>query len=74
MSRAERHACTVARDDGSRISAITVDATDLKGRERTVRLNGNRAGRVAAALHDIVRAAGVGSRPGRRPGPSSWTR
>lgn len=62
MSRAERYACTVARDDDGRITAITVDATDLEGHERTVRLNGNRASRVAAALHDLVRAAGVGSR------------
>lgn len=62
MSRAERFACTVARDLDGRVTSITVDATDLEGNERVVFLNGSRAARVASALHDVLRAAGVGSR------------
>ncbi len=61
-ARAERYACVVSRDEDGRITAVTIDATDLEGRERVVALNGTRAGRVAAALHDILRGAGMGSR------------
>ena len=62
MSRAERFACTVTRDADGRITSITVDAVDLEGNERAVVLNGSRAARVAAAIHDVLRGAGVGSR------------
>ncbi len=62
MSRAERFACTVARDVDGRVTSITVDATDLEGKERAVFLNGSRAALVASAVHDVLRAAGVGSR------------
>jgi len=62
MTRAERFSCAVVRDGEGRITAIAVDATDLEGRERTICLNGTRAARVAAAVHDVLRAAGVGSR------------
>lgn len=62
MSRAERFACTVARDVDGRVTSITVDATDLEGNERVVFLNGSRAARVVSAIHDVLRAAGVGSR------------
>ncbi len=61
-TRAERYTCLVTRDDDGRVVAFTIDATDLEGRERMVSLNGTRAGRVAAPLHDILRGAGVGSR------------
>lgn len=61
-ARAERFVLTVARDDDGRISAFIVDATDLEGHERTICLNGARAGRVAAGVHDVVRAGGVPSR------------
>lgn len=62
MSRAERFVCTVARDVDGRITSITVDATDLEGNDRTVFLNGARAARVASAIHEVLRAAGIGSR------------
>lgn len=62
MTLAERFSCTVCRDDDGRVSSITVDATDLEGKDRRIFLNGARAARVAAAIHDVLRAAGVGSR------------
>ncbi len=62
MSRAERFACTVTRDADGRITSIAVDAVDLEGNERAVVLNGSRAARVASAIHDVLRGAGVGSR------------
>jgi hypothetical protein len=62
MSRAERYACRVSRDLDGRITAISVDATDLEGNDRSVTVNGTRAARVAAAVHDVLRAAGVASR------------
>ncbi len=62
MTRFERFSCTVARDGDGRITAITVDAIDLEGHDRSTCLNSARAARVAAAVHDVLRAAGVGSR------------
>lgn len=62
MSRCERFSCTVLRDTDGRITAIAVDATDLEGRDRAIRLNGARAARVAAAVHQVLRTGGVGSR------------
>lgn len=62
MSRAETFACTVNRDDDGRIVSIAVRATDLEGAERIILLNGTRAARVVAPLHDLLRRSGVGSR------------
>lgn len=62
MSRSERFSCTVFRDTDGRVTAIAVDATDLEGRDRTIKLNGTRAARVAAAVHHVLRSGGVGSR------------
>jgi hypothetical protein len=62
VSRAERFSCTVDRDVDGRVTSITVDATDLEGHDRAVFLNGARAARVASAMHDVLRGAGVGSR------------
>ncbi len=61
-ARAERYACAVGRDDDERIIAVSIQASDLEGRERVVSLNGTRAARVAAGLHGILRDSGVGSR------------
>lgn len=69
MSRAERFSASIARDPDGRITAITIDATDLEGKQRCVHLNGTRAGRVAAGLHQVVRGAGVGSRAWTSPRP-----
>lgn len=69
MSRAERFSASIARDLDGRITALTINAVDLEGTHRAVHLNGNRAGRVAAGLHDVVRGAGVGSRSWTSPRP-----
>lgn len=58
----EQYRCTVERDEDGRVMAVVVDATDLEGSERRVRLNGTSATRIAGSLHDVLRAAGV---PGR---------
>lgn len=60
--RRERFRCTIERDDDGRVCAVVLDATDPEGAPRRVRLNGNRAGRVAGALHDVLRAGGVKGR------------
>jgi hypothetical protein len=62
MTLTERFCCTVTRDGDGRVSSIAVEATDLEGNERRIFLNGARAARVAASIHDVLRAAGVGSR------------
>lgn len=69
MSRAERFSASIARDVDGRITAITINAVDLEGTQRAVHLNGNRAGSVAAGLHEVVRCAGVGSRSWTSPRP-----
>lgn len=63
MSRhQEQYICTVERDEDGRVMAVVVDATDLEGSERRVRLNGTSAARIAGPLHDVLRASGI---PGR---------
>lgn len=60
--RQEHYVCTVERDEDGRVRAVVVDATDLEGSERRVRLNGTSAARIAGSLHDVLRSSGV---PGR---------
>lgn len=62
MSRREQYVCTVDRDDDGRVLAIELHAIDLEGDERHVRINGQRAGRIASAVHDVLRAGGVKGR------------
>ena len=62
MSRREEYVCTVDRDDDGRVLAIELDAVDLEGEERHVRINGLRAARVASAVHDVLRGGGVKGR------------
>lgn len=62
MNRREEYVCTVDRDDDGRILAVTLDAVDLEGEERSVRINGMRAARIAGAVHDVLRAGGVKGR------------
>jgi len=60
--RREQFECTITRDDDGRVLVITLDATDLEGASRRVRLNGLKASRVAGALHEVLRAGGVRGR------------
>jgi hypothetical protein len=59
MSRAERYCFVVERDDDGRVTGLEVDADDLDGGHRTVRLDGQRATQVAGALQEVLRAAGI---------------
>lgn len=65
MSKREQYTCEIERDDDGRIERITIDAIDLEDIARRTTLNGTRASRVAAQVHDVLRAGGV---PGR-----TWT-
>jgi hypothetical protein len=57
------------RDDDGRVLAMQVDAVDLDGHERRVRLNNTRAERVAGPLHDLLRASGLRGRAWTAPRP-----
>jgi hypothetical protein len=59
MSRSEQYRFVVERDNDGRVTRIEVGADDLDGGHRTVRLDGQRATQVVAALQDVLRAAGV---------------
>jgi hypothetical protein len=59
MSRTEHYSFVVERDDDGRVTGLEVDADDLDGVHRTVRLDGQRATQVVGALQDVLRAAGV---------------
>lgn len=62
MSRREQYVCTIDRDDDGRVLAIDLDAIDLEGDERHIRINGQRASRIASAVHDVLRGGGVKGR------------
>ena len=62
MSRSERYAFNVARDDDGRVTELEVIVDDLDGGHRTVRLGGQRANQVAGSLQDVLRAAGIRGR------------
>lgn len=57
MTRTETYSCTLERDDDGRITALTVQATDLEGAGRSIRVNGYRALHVTAGMQEILRAA-----------------
>lgn len=57
MTRSEEYACTIERDDDGRVMALVVNARDLDGRERYVRVNGYRAIHVAAGFQEVLRSA-----------------
>lgn len=58
----EHFVCTVERDADGRVLAVTLDATTVDGTERSSRVNGTSATRVAGPVHDVLKAGGV---PGR---------
>ena len=62
MSRRERYACIVSRDDDGRVLSVEVIAADLEGNERSVQIRGLAASRVASAVHDVLRTGGVRGR------------
>jgi hypothetical protein len=44
------------------VLSIELDATDLEGDDRHVRMQGSGATRVASAVHDVLRAGGIKGR------------
>lgn len=65
MSRREQYVCTVNRDEDGRVLSIELEATDLEGHQRHIRIQGLGASRVASAIHEVLRAGGIKGR--------SWT-
>ncbi len=57
MTRNEVYACLIERDEDGRVKALSVEATDLEGAERSVRVNGYRAIHVAAGAQEVLRSA-----------------
>lgn len=62
MSRAELYTCLITRDEDGRIVAVDVDADDLDGGHRAIRVNGGRATHIAAPLQEVLRSAGLRGR------------
>jgi hypothetical protein len=62
VRRTETYGCIVERDEDGRVLAITVNATDLEGNDRSTRVNGTKASRVASSVHEVLREAGVTGR------------
>lgn len=60
--RSERYTCTIERDEDGRVLAIAVEAADLESSQRIIRVNGTKASRVASAVHEVLRGAGVSGR------------
>ena len=69
MARAEHYRCLISRADGGRIVAFEVDAEDLEGGHRHVRVNGNRAALVAGPVQDVLRKTTLSGRRWTSPGP-----
>jgi hypothetical protein len=67
--RTETYDCVIERDEDGRVLTFTLRAVDLEGVERSVRVNGTRATRIAASVHDVLREAGISGRTwsGSRP-------
>jgi len=59
VSLREQFVCTIERDDDGRVLSIAVTATDIEGNQRRVCVSGQRAARIAGAVHDVLRAGGV---------------
>jgi hypothetical protein len=62
VSRREQYVCSVNRDDDGRVLSIELEATDLEGEQRHVRIQGLGASRVASAVHDVLNSGGVKGR------------
>lgn len=62
MTRTERYSCLIGRDDDGRIVAIEINACDLDQHQRAVRIEGNHAAMVAAAVQETLRTANVRGR------------
>lgn len=58
----ETFRCTIERGNDDRIIALNIEATGLQGEPRAIRVNGTKAVRVAASLHDVLRHGGIRSR------------
>lgn len=57
----ERFSCLIERDPDGRVLAVTLDAHGANT-ERSTRVNTTKATRIAGAVHDILRTAGVSAR------------
>lgn len=57
MTRSETYSCLIERDEDGRVKALSVQALDLDGGERHVRVNGYRAIHVAAGFQEVLRSA-----------------
>lgn len=73
MVRSEDYACSIERAEGGRVTAMTLDANDLEGRHRSVRVNGSRAAFVVAPLQEVLRSAGLSGRRWSSPEPIELT-
>jgi len=62
MTRSEHYSCTIIRNNDGRITAVEVDADDLDGGHRLVRVNGHRATQIVGPLQEVLRLAGVAGR------------
>ena len=62
MSKSETYTCLIERDSDGRVARLSLSAADLEGVERSISLNGHRAGRVSAAVWEILRDAGFTGR------------
>lgn len=60
--RRETYRCTVERLDDGQVQTIVIEMVDLEGVPRSVRVSNASATRIAGALHDVLRAAGVSGR------------
>jgi hypothetical protein len=69
MTRSEHYRCLISRTEGGRILGFEVDAEDLEGGERHVRVNGNRAALVAGPLQEVLRKTGLSGRKWTSPEP-----
>jgi hypothetical protein len=69
MTRSEHYRCLISRTEGGRIVGFEVEAEDLEGGERHVRVNGNRAALVAGPFQEVLRKTGLFGRRWTSPGP-----
>jgi hypothetical protein len=69
MAHSEHYSCRIERSDGGRIVAMELNADDLDGGHRYVRVNGNRADSVAGSLQEVLRSAGLTGRRWSAPEP-----
>lgn len=68
-TRRESYLLELERGEEGQVVAVALDAEDLSGARRRVRLNGSRALRVVGPLHELVRGRGVTGRAWASTGP-----